>query len=65
MITFFPASAVEGLTGDESIEMDLLLAVAALGPDLSPRSEKACRLYQNQVAATVAALLGLDYAEGA
>ena len=38
--------------------------IAALGPDFAPREEgtSGCELYQNQVAPTVAALLGLDYA---
>lgn len=38
--------------------------IAALGPDTPTRGTgtSACELYQNQVAATVAALLGLDYA---
>jgi hypothetical protein len=40
--------------------------IAALGPDTPPRGEVTtnCEWYQNQVASTVAALLGLDYAEG-
>ena len=40
--------------------------IAALGPDTPPRGEgmSVCRLYQNQVASTVATLLGLDYARG-
>lgn len=36
--------------------------VAALGPDSSPRGAVTdCTLYQNQIAATVAALFGLDF----
>ena len=38
--------------------------IAALGPDTSPprKGTSECALYQNQLAPTVAALLGLDYA---